>query len=454
LEHGIPHNILNAKYHEQEARIVTEAGRKGAITIATNMAGRGVDILLGGTHYKEEETDAVVDMSFRRGGKQRGPMSIAHVVGKNDAAADPETLGPAGAGTISLNDEAEQPHDIAREREEVKALGGLYILGTERHESRRIDNQLRGRAGRQGDPGASKFHVSLEDYLWRVFGDRSNSILMRQWEVIYRERRKVLEGADLRDTLNGYLHDAVDDALGLYCPDSVPAEEWDRAGLYESLSSTFPLPDFASAEDLETLTKAELRDRLHAIADDAYTAKEEEFGAELIREIERHITLREIDRAWVDHLTNMDYLREGIGLRGYGQVDPLVAYKKEALLLFERMQAGIQGDVVRNLFMAQVDMNQPQMPDDFFQQMEQFGPLSLPDGDGDGSEGPMFVHEDGNPIELPAGVQPVMDVGQGALLAAAMAASEQRTASVPKVGPNDPCPCGSGKKYKNCHRNR
>ncbi|MES2459984.1 MAG: preprotein translocase subunit SecA, partial [Armatimonadota bacterium] len=355
----------------------------------------------------------------------------------------------AGAGTISLNEEAEQPHDIAKEREEVKALGGLYILGTERHESRRIDNQLRGRAGRQGDPGASKFHVSLEDYLWRVFGDRSNSILMRQWEedqavdtpllskmieraqkkveqfnfdsrkhvleyddvmnvqreVIYRERRKVLEGADLRDTLNGYLHDAVDDALGLYCPDSVPTEEWDRAGLYENLSNTFPLPNFASAEDLETLSKAELRDRLHTIADDAYAAKEEEFGTELMREIERHITLREIDRAWVDHLTNMDYLREGIGLRGYGQVDPLVAYKKEALLLFETMQGGIQGDVVRNLFMAQVEANQPQMPEDFFAQMQQFGPLNFPDSDEEQEgDAPIFVDEDGNPIDLPPGV--------------------------------------------------
>ncbi|MBC8103942.1 MAG: preprotein translocase subunit SecA, partial [Cytophagales bacterium] len=481
LEHGIPHNILNAKYHEQEARIITEAGRKGAITIATNMAGRGVDILLGGTHYKGEESGGVIDLSYRRGGKQRGPMSIAHVVGKNDAAADPETLGPAGAGTISLNEEAEQPHDIAREREEVKKLGGLYILGTERHESRRIDNQLRGRAGRQGDPGASKFHVSLEDYLWRVFGDRSNSLLMRQWEedqavdtpllskmieraqkkveqfnfdsrkhvleyddvmnvqreVIYRERRKVLDGADLRETLNGYLHDAVDDSLGLYCPDSVPTEEWDRAGLYENLSSTFPLPNFASEEELSALGKTELRERLHAIADDAYAAKEEEFGSELMREIERHITLREIDRAWVDHLTNMDYLREGIGLRGYGQVDPLVAYKKEALLLFERMQAGIQGDVARNLFMAQVDLNQPQMPDDFFQQMQQFGPMTLLDGE-DGAE-PVYVDEDGNPVELPPGVTPILDVGQGALLAAAMAASEQKTTAVPKVGPNDPC---------------
>ena len=502
LEHGIPHNILNAKYHEQEARIVTEAGRKGQITIATNMAGRGVDIILGGTHYKEEGVEgAVVDMSFRRGGKQRGPMSIAHVVGKNDAAADPETLGPAGAGTISLNEEAQLPHDTAKEREEVKVLGGLYILGTERHESRRIDNQLRGRAGRQGDPGASKFHVSLEDYLWRVFGDRSNSILMRQWEedqavdtpllskmieraqkkveqfnfdsrkhvleyddvmnvqreVIYRERRKVLEGADLRETLNGYLHDVVDDALGLYAPDSVPIEEWDRAGLYENLSSTFPLPNFAAAEELETLPKAELRERLHAIADDAYAAKEEEFGPQLMREIERHITQREIDRAWVDHLTNMDYLREGIGLRGYGQVDPLVAYKKEALLLFERMQGGIQSDVARNLFMAQVESDQPQMqmPDDFFRQLEQFGPLNFPDSsDGDEGEGPIYVDEDGNPIELPPGVTPVLDVGQNALLAAAMAASEQQTASIPKVGPNDLCPCGSGKKYKNCHRNR
>jgi preprotein translocase subunit SecA len=489
---GIPHNVLNAKYHEQEARIIAEAGRKGAVTIATNMAGRGVDILLGGTHYKEIiEADGSVkaeaDTSYRRVGKRR---EIAHVVGKNDQADTPETLGPAGAGTISLA-EAETT-DYAKEREEVRAAGGLFILGTERHESRRIDNQLRGRAGRQGDPGTSKFHVSLEDYLWRVFGDRSNSLLMRQWEEdqavdtpilsrmieraqkkveqhnfdsrkhvleydevlnvqrnrIYSDRRAILDGADLKETLSGYLHSIIDTTVGTYCPDGVPEDEWDRNGLYENLSTEFPLPQYAEQEELAALDRGALLDRLHEIADQAYADKEAEFGEETMREIERQITLRQIDQAWIFHLANMDYLREGIGLRGYAQVDPLVAYKKEALELFEQMQAGIQGDVVRALFMASVQFDEqnpfgqfeqgfPMDADSLYNIMSEFGPE---DADG-----------------LPDGAVPVMpfgvpDVGQGALLAAAAESAEKAT--VGEIGPNDPCPCGSGKKYKQCHRNK
>ena len=478
LEHGILHNILNAKYHEQEARIIAEAGRKGAVTIATNMAGRGVDILLGGTHYKSEDEEglsgAALDMSYRRGGRN----AVRHVVGKNDGVADPDTLGPAGAGTIALTQE---PHDIAREREEVRALGGLFILGTERHESRRIDNQLRGRSGRQGDPGASRFHVSLEDYLWRVFGDRSNSMLLKQWEedqsvdtpilsrmieraqkkvemhnfdarkhvleyddvmnvqrdVIYRERRKILEGADLRDTLSGYLHGAVDGAIGLYCPEGVPSDEWDRSGLYESLNTQFPLVRYMEdAAELDTLSRAQIVERLHEIAEQAYEDKEAEFGPDIMREVERHIAIRQIDQAWIYHLANMDYLREGIGLRGYGQVDPLVAYKKEALQLFEEMQGGIQGDVVRNLFMATVELSE-EPENSLYHALGEFGP--------DGITG------DYNPIPEGAAIP---DVGQGVLLAAMAASAKQATAGGPKVGRNDPCPCGSGKKYKKCCRNR
>ena len=490
LTHGIPHNILNAKYHEQEALIIAEAGRKGAVTIATNMAGRGVDILLGGTHVKDEDTNpnAPTDTSYRRGGKGRGPVSVAHVVGKNDRPDEPDAVAHAGAGTIALTDE---PHDIAREREEVKGVGGLYILGTERHESRRIDNQLRGRAGRQGDPGASRFHVSLEDYLWRVFGDRSNSLLMRQWEEdqavdtpllskmieraqkkveqhnfdgrkhvleyddvmnvqrerIYKDRRDILEGADLRDTLASYLHTAVDTALVTYCPDNVPEDEWDRAGLFENLNTEFPLANYVQPDDLTELHRRDLADKLHAAADQAYNDKEEEVTPELMREIERHITLQQIDQAWKYHLANMEYLREGIGLRGYAQVDPLVAYKKEALELFEQMQAGIQSDVVRNLFAAQIQYDQEPETDleSLYNMMGSFGP----------QDGLMMPGGDTMPMGIPGGGGedfPVPDVGQTALLAAAATAAQQ--VAVEKVGPNDPCPCGSGKKYKNCHRNR
>jgi preprotein translocase subunit SecA len=518
LMHGIPHNILNAKYHEQEARIIAEAGRKGAITIATNMAGRGVDILLGGTHYKENaDTEAMQDFSYRRGGKRH---TIAHVVGKNDEAADPDTLGPAGAGTISLTEEeAAAAPDYVKERAEVMALGGLYILGTERHESRRIDNQLRGRAGRQGDPGVSKFHVSLEDYLWRVFGDRSNSILMRQWEedqavdtpmlskmieraqkkveqhnfdgrkhvleyddvmnvqreVIYRERRKILEGAELRDTLLNYLHDAVDDALALYCPENISPDEWDRSGLFEKLSQQFPLAEYVSEDELDGLTRVQLGDRLHEAAEQAYETREQQFAEEtgggdnsVMRDIERQITIREIDKSWVHHLADMEYLREGIGLRGYAQVDPLVAYKKEALELFERMQGSIQSNVVRDLFTVQVQFQAPGAMDmDLFQLMQQMGISSLdqlPEGfsfEGDGEEGvdPIAAalaaaSSSSVPMGAPIPQPGIADVGQNALLAAVADSAQKSQESVPKVGPNDPCPCGSGKKYKNCHRNK
>jgi preprotein translocase subunit SecA len=294
-----------------------------------------------------------MDQSYKRGGRRMA----GHVVSKNDQAADPDMLGPAGAGTIAA---VAEPHDIARERDEVKTLGGLYILGTERHESRRIDNQLRGRAGRQGDPGASRFHVSLEDYLWRVFGERQNALvknMLNQWEedqsvdtpmlskmiaraqkkveqhnfdarkhvleyddvmnvqrdVIYRERRKILEGADLHDTLLGYLQAAVDNALGLYCSEGVPSDEWDRSGLFENLNTQFPLERYASEDDLAGLDRAELAERLHAIAEQAYADREAEFGPDVMRDIERWIAIRQIDQAWIYHLANMDYLREGIG---------------------------------------------------------------------------------------------------------------------------------------------
>ncbi len=500
LKSGMPHNILNAKFHEQEARIIAEAGRKGAVTIATNMAGRGVDILLGGTHYKIEGADGQdntesVDLSFRRGGKSQ----IRHVVGKNDQAADPDTLGPAGAGTISLAEEQEAPHDIAAEREAVKSLGGLYILGTERHESRRIDNQLRGRAGRQGDPGASRFHVSLEDYLWRVFGDRQNALVKKMldsWEedqsvdtpmlskmieraqkkveqhnfdarkhvleyddvmnvqrdVIYRERRKVLEGAELRDTLHGYLHQAVDGALALYCPESVSPDEWDKQGLLDNLNTQFPLARYIEGEDLTLLERPDLSARLHQIADQAYDDREAEFGPEVMRDIERWIAIRQIDQAWIYHLANMDYLREGIGLRGYAQMDPLVAYKKEALELFEEMQGGIQGDIVRDLFFMPLQVVPQDMePEQMFNITGEFGPDDMEDMMS-GTNDPSGMLAPGG---IPAAVARIPDVGQSVLLQAAASAQQKGNSDAAvRVGPNDPCPCGSGKKYKKCCRNK
>ncbi len=477
LEYGIPHNVLNAKYHEQEALIIAEAGRRGAVTIATNMAGRGVDILLGGSVYKEVSGDAEKerDYSYRRGGRRAG---IAHVVTGRDQAA----LGVEG--TQSLTEEAAL--DLAKEREEVRARGGLYILGTERHESRRIDNQLRGRSGRQGDPGTSKFHVSLEDYLWRAFGERNSLQLaaLKAWEedqavdmpilskmieraqkkveqhnfdsrkhvleyddvmnvqreVIYGERRKLLQGAELRETLVGYLHDTVDATVELHCPDGVAQDEWDKEKLYHELNEQFPLANFASFEELKELSKAELAQKLHELTDEAYDAKEEEVGSELMREIERHLLRQTIDQTWIQHLQAMDYLREGIGLRGYAQVDPLVAYKKEAMEVFSQMQAGLVGDTVRNVFVAQLQQEQPdfEQEQDIFNLLQQFGGESVP----------MEL----NPDEQADSAQNVIAPEVNALLAAAAEAAQ--TAAPRKIDPNDPCPCGSGKKYKQCHRGK
>ena len=476
LEYGIPHNVLNAKYHEQEALIIAEAGRRGAVTIATNMAGRGVDIILGGSQYKElaGESEKERDYSYRRGGRRAG---IAHVVTGRDLAAD------ATAGTQSLTEEAAL--NLAQEREEVRKRGGLYILGTERHESRRIDNQLRGRSGRQGDPGTSKFHVSLEDYLWRAFGERNSlqmaalkaweedqavdmpilskmieraqkkveqhnfdsrkhvleydDVMNVQREVIYGERRKILEEAELRDTLVSYLHESVETAVELNCPEGVPSEEWDKEKLYHELNEQFPLANFASYEELKDFTKADLTKRLHELADEAYDAKEEEVGSELMREIERHLLRQTIDQTWIQHLQNVDYLREGIGLRGYAQTDPLVAYKTEAMKLFSDMQAGLVGDTVRNVFVAQLqqEMTDYEQEQDIFNLLQQFG----------GESSPMELNgEGGEPTENPI----VPEVN--ALLAAAAEAAQSTAPR--KIDPNDPCPCGSGKKYKQCHRGK
>ena len=487
LMHGIPHNILNAKFHENEARIIAEAGRLGAVTIATNMAGRGVDILLGGTHIASEAEKAISsDESYRRGGRR----SIAHVVTKRDAADTPETSGVAGAGTTVIGDDSQTPEQLAAEREAVHKAGGLYILGTERHESRRIDNQLRGRAGRQGDPGSSRFHVSLEDFLWRAFGDRTNSILMKQWEddqsvdmpilskmienaqkkveqhnfdarkhvleyddvmnvqreVIYSERKQILEGADLRETILSYLGDAVDGAISAGIPEGVAVDDYDIDGILAPLREVFPIDDQLDLDSLPGKNRGELADILHKAAVDAFEAREAEMGAEQMREIERQVMRQVIDREWVEHLRNMDYLREGIGLRGYAQVDPLVAYKKEALELFNQLQTTIIAQTMAQTFRAQLQAAQPS-EDELLQMLLSgaFGQFEMSQEDDDTS-GEEASEDDVQSIDT-AKVEQEMNL---LLQAAAMAPT---TAPV-TPDPNDPCPCGSGKPYKACHRGR
>lgn len=487
LMHGIPHNILNAKFHENEARIIAEAGRLGAVTIATNMAGRGVDILLGGTHIASEAEKSISsDESYRRGGRR----SIAHVVTKRDAADTPETSGVAGAGTTVIGDDSQTPEQLAAERLAVHKAGGLYILGTERHESRRIDNQLRGRAGRQGDPGSSRFHVSLEDFLWRAFGDRTNSILMKQWEddqsvdmpilskmienaqkkveqhnfdarkhvleyddvmnvqreVIYSERKQILEGADLRETVLSYVEDAVNGAITAGIPEGVAVDDYDIDGILTPLREVFPIDEQLDLDSLNGKNRGELADILHKAAVDAFEAREADMGADQMREIERQVMRQVIDREWVEHLRNMDYLREGIGLRGYAQVDPLVAYKKEALELFNVLQTTIIAQTMAQTFRAQLQAAQPS-EDELLQMLLSgaFGQFEMSQTDEEASD------EDASDNDVQAIDTAKVEQEMNLLLqAAAMAPT---TAPVTPE-PNDPCPCGSGKPYKACHRGR
>jgi len=410
---GIPHQVLNAKHHEREAQIIAQAGRLGAVTIATNMAGRGVDILLGGN------------------------------------PPDPE------------------------EAERVRRLGGLHVVGTERHEARRIDNQLRGRAGRQGDPGSSRFFLSLEDELLRLFaGERiaalmdrlridedtpiESPLLTRQIEgaqkrveqyhfdlrkhvleyddvmnvqrkTLYGERRKVLEGRDLRENVLDMIERQVRSLVDAYCPAQAPREEWDLEGLLGEVAQLVPAPEVLaiSADSLADKTPEQVAEELTSAALRAYEGKEEEVGPDVLREVERIVLLSHIDRKWVDHLYAMDELREGIGLRAYGQTSPLLEYQREAYELFQEMLHAIQRDTVRDLFRVRVEREVPQAVRPVARVTSQRGP------------------------------EEATALGSAALREAAQAQppAEGRPQPVTvgvKVGRNDPCPCGSGKKYKKC----
>ncbi|MCX6345129.1 MAG: SEC-C metal-binding domain-containing protein [Armatimonadetes bacterium] len=435
LKDGIVHSILNAKYHEMEAEIISQAGRRGAVTIATNMAGRGVDILLGGAVVEDDE------------------------VNFND-------LPPFDMGDLKWDFESWNQHNPDRlknaspQQMDVIMRGGLQIFGTERHESRRIDNQLRGRSGRQGDPGASKFFVSFEDELMRLFGDKSKSFLFQGWrddqaidaklvsraieraqkkvemhhfdmrkhvleyddvmnvqrETIYGQRRQILEGADLRATVITNLYDTMAAAIDMFCHEGRPQEEWDYNGLFQHVNEIMPAELFATPEDIHGKKRDELMEILNEIVDKTYAMKEQEIGIDLMRDIERHIALDLINRKWIDHLDAMDFLREGIGLRGYAQRDPIVEYKREAYDLFQQMLISIQDDIVRIMYRVQTEAPPPRrrMAYDNLVEMSADGPQGIGEG---------------NP---------------------AMSAAMMQKAASGKIGRNDPCPCGSGKKFKKC----
>jgi len=412
----VKHSVLNAKFHEREAEIVAQAGRFGAVTIATNMAGRGTDIVLGGN-----------------------PDGLA----KDFLAGIEEPT----------EQQQQQAHEKAvaictDEKAKVLEAGGLFIMGTERHESRRIDNQLRGRSGRQGDPGGSRFYLSLEDNLMRIFGsDRVAGIMNKlgmdedtpiehrmvskavenaqkkveghnfdirkhlieyddtmnnQRTEIYSFRRDILSGDNLKDRITGMIEDAIDEFLDIYCPENKHSEYWDMKGLSDACFGMFGITIDEFPDDKP------LRDFLVETAFGAYDDKEREVGPEAMRYLEKQVLLHVVDTQWKDHLLGMDHLKEGVGLRGYGQLDPLTEYKREAFHIFEALTARIANEAVSMLFKVQVREHR-EMP-----LQRRARPVSYNRGEDAGT--PQTVKRDAK-----------------------------------KVGRNDPCPCGSGKKYKKCH---
>ncbi|MBF2054002.1 MAG: preprotein translocase subunit SecA [Candidatus Sericytochromatia bacterium] len=376
---GVKHNVLNAKNHEKEAEIIAQAGRYGAVTIATNMAGRGTDILLGGN------PEFLMIRKLRQLGE------------------DPDTAAPELKEKIL----AEMKQQVDEEAIKVREAGGLHVIGTERHESRRIDNQLRGRAGRQGDPGSSRFFLSLEDDLMRMFGgDRVSKVMEMlkvdenepiesgmvtkaienaqkkvemyhfgvrksildydevmngQRTIIYDQRRKILEGDSLRPVVEEMITRNMEDMMHRYVTPGVPEEEWDLAGLRQEMVSHIPLLDAIDVQEMRLPIEG-LEVFLKEQALNAYDAKEAIMGPETLRDVERMVILRVIDQKWIDHLHEMDALREGIGLRAYGQKDPLIEYKRESRELFQEMMTNIRMEVVTNLFHLQMEYQMPQMP--------------------------------------------------------------------------------------------
>ncbi|MFN8656997.1 MAG: preprotein translocase subunit SecA [Candidatus Obscuribacterales bacterium] len=408
IRKGVPHHVLNAKHHEKEAMIIAQAGRKGAITIATNMAGRGTDILLGGN-----------------------PEYLAKDKLKKDGVTgyEPDYDDVVKQLTKKFKEETDKEHD------EVVALGGLHIIGTERHESRRIDNQLRGRAGRQGDPGSSRFYLSLEDTLMRIFGGdkiaklmdfiraddempiespmvsksiegaqkkveayhfdmrkhvlQYDDVLNTQREVIYRERRRILERSELREAILDMLDEHVDIVLREHIDSEEPPETWEETGLPEILAvltNDIPLLSDITMQELAGLSYDDLQTKLKEAAKMAYEVRESHVGEENMRELERQVLLRTIDTKWVDYLHNIEVLREGIHLRGYGQRDPLQEYKKEAFGMFESLLRSIQQESVQLLFRAQmVSMDSEMEMAEIMSMLEEFQQIDS-DEDGEAME--------------------------------------------------------------------
>ncbi len=437
---GIKHNVLNAKHHDKEAEIVAQAGKLGAVTIATNMAGRGTDIMLGGN------AEYLAKSEMRK--LEYPEELIAEATGFGDT--DNEDIINARETFKEL--EAKYKAEIAGEAEEVRKAGGLYIIGTERHESRRIDNQLRGRSGRQGDPGESRFYLSMQDDLLRLFGgDRMMSIMNslpvdndmpievgmiskqvesaqrkvegnnfavrrnvlsfddvmnRQREIIYGQRDKVLNGEDMKPVITKMIVDSIGDTVDFYCPSNIPSEEWHLSSLREKYNGWLTTEnDFKEDRKYKA---DEIYDMLVERATQLHQSREVIYSEETMREIERAMLLRNVDLKWMDYIDAMDELKRSVGLLAYGQKDPVIAFREYSYDMFEEMTNSIRDDTVRIVLSAQFKTDEEV-------KREQVAKVTAATGSGDGSEKGRTVRNDKK-----------------------------------KVGVNDPCPCGSGKKYKKC----
>ncbi len=490
------HVVLNAKFHEREAEIVAQAGRKGAITIATNMAGRGTDILLGGNPEfmaKQEMVKKGIAQQLRVAqGKIEGPQedgitSIFYYNGNEYSI-------PTDKWSEAFNRYKAQTD---KEHEEVIGAGGLHILGTERHESRRIDNQLRGRAGRQGDPGSSRFYLALEDDLMRIFAREwvskllerlgmeegvpieskmisrrienaqktveaqhfesrkhlleYDDVMNKQREAVYGLRRRLLEGMDQKDLiLEDYVSAILGDLMEEYCPPKGHADDWNIKGLKDAVFTRFGVDFIAEGVKPESLNRQELGDAIFDKLKERYEAKEKLIGAQAMRHHERMIMLSVLDAQWKDHLLSMDHLKEGIGLRGYGQHDPLVEYKKESFDMFEAMLQRFQEDTVRYLYLMQILERPAEAPPQ--RAMADQTPAPAPHGgDGNGRR-PRVVSTSADEIEEAFIRRKRRELEQARMAGGGdVAPVQQVVRSQEKVGRNDPCPCGSGKKYKKCH---
>jgi preprotein translocase subunit SecA len=508
---GVPHEVLNAKQHERESRIVAQAGRKGAVTVATNMAGRGTDILLGGNpefmtreHFLKNrlampyaQAPAVIGAEPQNGDAPGAgaPSSVPMVLFQHEGKIFQVPQDQWKPVYDSFADQCKSEHD------EVVGLGGLHILGTERHEARRIDNQLRGRAGRQGDPGSSRFFLSLEDDLMRIFGGERVKALMyrlgmtegvpiesglisrrienaqksveaqnfdarkhlleyddvmnKQRETIYAIRRSALEGKDQRDYVQGIAEDISRELVDTYCPRDQHPGEWNTTQLLAEIHSQFGIDPKAAGIDPSDLNHDQLSDAVAEAVSARYSDKEKQLSPDLLRWLERRIVLDVVDSQWKDHLLSLDHLKEGIGLRGYGQKDPLVEFKKEAFVLFEDMMARIENETNRYLFNVQVQVES--------------GPRQGPPPGAQRPAPPTAARPfaaaasaaarvaDESPAPLPAFAREMERKQQRQekelqyQTGAAQAEPPKPVRAGAKVGRNDPCPCGSGKKYKKCH---